>query len=86
MNSSNVCMRMKQLPYPRSVYFQFLGYGRQHSRKILKIFITAGCHGCKRALELAEWIRKAKPRLAVQIIELAEEPYARLGMVVAVPT
>ena len=53
---------------------------------VLKIFITAGCRGCKRALELAEWCREVEPRLDVQVVDLSVEPDAGGNLVFAVPT
>ncbi len=52
---------------------------------VLKIFITKGCAGCKRALELAAMVKKIKPRLVVEIIDLAINPTAGAGLVFAVP-
>ena len=53
---------------------------------VLKIFITTGCRGCKRALELAEWCREVEPRLDVQVVDLSVEPDAGGNLVFAVPT
>ena len=52
---------------------------------VLKIFITKGCAGCKRALELAAMVKKIKPRLVVEIIDLAINPTAGAGGLFAVP-
>ena len=52
---------------------------------VLKIFITKGCAGCKRALELAAMVKKINPRLVVEIIDLAINPTAGAGLVFAVP-
>ncbi len=52
---------------------------------VLKIFISKGCAGCRRALELAAMVRKIKPRLIVEIIDLAINPTAGAGLVFAVP-
>ena len=53
---------------------------------VLKIFVTTGCRGCKRALELAEWVRDVEPRLEVQVKDLSVEPNAGGNLVFAVPT
>ena len=53
---------------------------------VLKIFVTTGCRGCKRALELAEWVRDVEPRLEVQVMDLSVEPNAGGNLVFAVPT
>ena len=55
-------------------------------RGVLKIFVTTGCRGCKRALELAEWVRDVEPRLEVQVMDLSVEPNAGDNLVFAVPT
>ena len=52
---------------------------------VLKIFISKGCAGCKLALELAAMVKKIKPRLVVEIIDLAVNPTAGAGLVFAVP-
>ena len=52
---------------------------------VLKIFISKGCAGCKRALELAAMVKKIKPQLIVEIIDLALNPTADAGLVFAVP-
>ena len=52
----------------------------------LRVFITPGCWACRRALELAEWLRKTDPRLRVQVVDLSEEPDAGGNLVFAVPT
>ena len=52
---------------------------------VLKIFISKGCAGCKRALELAAMVKQVKPRLIVEIIDLAINPSAGAGLVFAVP-
>ena len=53
---------------------------------VLKVFISAGCRGCKRALELVAWLRTIRPDLIIEIIDLAKQPDAGLGLVFAVPT
>ena len=53
---------------------------------VLKVFVTTGCRGCKRALELSEWVREAEPRLEVQVMDLSVEPDAGGNLVFAVPT
>ena len=32
--------------------------------------MSEGCHGCNRALELAQWVRKVKSQVDVQVIDL----------------
>ena len=44
--------------------------------EVLKVFIVQGCLGCKRALELADWLRGINPKLVVEIIDLALSPNA----------
>ena len=53
---------------------------------VLKVFVTTGCRGCKRALELIEWVREVEPRLGVEVVDLAVEPDAGGKLVFAVPT
>lgn len=53
---------------------------------VLKVFISVGCRGCKRALELVAWLQTIKPDLIIEIIDLAKQPDAGLGLVFAVPT
>ena len=52
---------------------------------MLKVFVSTGCRGCQRALELTAWARWIKPNLNIQIIDLAKEPEAGKGLVFAVP-
>lgn len=52
----------------------------------LKVFVTTGCRGCKRALEMAERARTTKPELKVEIIDLAKEDNSDPDLVFAVPT
>ncbi len=54
--------------------------------EVLKIYVTAGCRGCKRALELAEWVQKTQPWLEVKIVDLSAGPDAGSELVFAVPT
>ncbi len=56
------------------------------SALLLKVFVTTGCRGCKRALELTEWVREVEPRLEVQVVDLSAEPDAGGNLVFAVPT
>lgn len=53
---------------------------------VLKVFIIQGCLGCKRAMELADWVRSINPRLVVEVIDLAVDPNAGRNLVFAVPT
>ena len=53
---------------------------------VLKVFVSAGCRGCKRALELVAWLRTIRPDLMIEIIDLSKQPDAGLGLVFAVPT
>ncbi len=53
---------------------------------ILKVFISTGCRGCRRALELVEWLRSQRPSLSIEVIDLSKVPEAGLGLVFAVPT
>jgi hypothetical protein len=53
---------------------------------VLKVFISAGCRGCRRALELVELVRRQRPSLSIQVIDLSKVPEAGLGLVFAVPT
>ena len=58
----------------------------ERTLEVLKVFIIQGCLGCKRALELAAWVRGISPKLVVEIIDLALSPNAGRNMVFAVPT
>ncbi len=42
----------------------------------LRVCISKGCRGCKRALELASWMRKTGPSLNVEVVDVstAERP------------
>lgn len=53
---------------------------------VLKIFITASCRGCRRARELAAWMRSIKPGLSIQVIDLEIYPDEGGGLIFAVPT
>ncbi|MDA1347377.1 MAG: thioredoxin family protein [Chloroflexi bacterium] len=52
---------------------------------VLKVFITQSCRGCKRALELAAWVRKIKPKLVVEVVDLSLPSNADHVRVFAVP-
>ena len=56
------------------------------SPEVLKIYVTTGCRGCKRALELADWIKETQPWLEVKIVDLSVGPDAGSKLVFAVPT
>ena len=50
---------------------------------VLKVFVTTGCQGCKRELELAERVCEVEPRLEVQVIGFLEpDLLANAGRVV----
>ena len=53
---------------------------------VLKIYVTKGCRGCKRALELGDWVQKAQSWLEVQIVDLSAGPDSGSELVFAVPT
>ena len=53
---------------------------------VLKVFISKGCLGCKRALELASWARRVKPNLDVDVVDLSTAPDTGQVAVFAVPT
>ena len=53
---------------------------------VLKIFVSESCRGCKRAVELAAWLRKITPHLRVQIEDIALGGAGKDGLVFAVPT
>lgn len=53
---------------------------------VLRVFVSTGCFGCDKAVELAQWVRTVKPPLSVEIIDLSSEPDAGLGVVIGVPT
>ena len=52
---------------------------------VLRIFIARGCRGCKKAVELASWVRRIKPRLVVEIVDLSRSAAAAPVPVFAVP-
>ena len=51
----------------------------------LQVFVSEGCQGCKLALELVDRVRKMKPQLGVEVIDISKEPTKGGGLVVAVP-
>ena len=51
----------------------------------LQVFVSKGCRGCKLAMELADRVRKMKPQLGVEVIDISKEPTKGGGLVVAVP-
>ena len=53
---------------------------------VLKVFVSAGCYGCDKALEMAALAKKLKPMLKTEVIDLSEQPDAGTGTVFAVPT
>ena len=56
------------------------------STRVLKVFVSRGCRGCKKAEELAKWVQGAAPWLGVQVIDLAAEPDSGRQFVFGVPT
>ena len=52
---------------------------------VLKVYISKGCRGCKRALELVSWARKAKPSLDVEVVDLSTSDGPDQDSVFAVP-
>lgn len=57
----------------------------QGSLDILKVFVATGCAGCRRAVELAAWVRQVMPQLIVQVIDVTEEWDSDSSRVFAVP-
>ncbi len=53
---------------------------------VLKVFVTTGCRGCKRARESAEWVREVESRLGLQVVDISVEIDASAKLVFAVPT
>ena len=53
---------------------------------VFKVYISMGCRGCKRALELVSWVRKAKPSLNVEVIDVSATDRPDQDSVFAVPT
>lgn len=56
------------------------------TKGVLKVFVSAGCYGCDKALEMAALAKKLKPMLKTEVIDLSEQPDAGAGTVFAVPT
>ena len=52
---------------------------------VLKVYISRGCRGCKRALELVSWVRKAKPNLNVEVVDISTTDRSDQDSVFAVP-
>ena len=52
---------------------------------VLKVYISQGCRGCKRALELVSWVRQAKPSLDVEVVDIATAGGPSEDSVFAVP-
>jgi len=57
----------------------------RYSLGVLKVFISKGCRGCGRALELVAWARKLWPDLSIEVVDLSKNPDANTGRVFAVP-
>lgn len=54
---------------------------------VLRVFVSSECRGCQRAKELAAWVRREKPQLPVEVIDLSlQQPEEDRGLVFAVPT
>ena len=51
----------------------------------LKVYISQGCRGCKRALELVSWVRRARPSLDVEVVDVATATDLNEDSVFAVP-
>ncbi len=52
---------------------------------VLKVCISKGCRGCKRAMELVSWVRKAKPSLDVEVVDVSTADRPDQDSVFAVP-
>ena len=52
---------------------------------MLRVYISQGCRGCKRALELVSWVRKARPSLDVEVVDIATATDPSEDPVFAVP-
>lgn len=53
---------------------------------VLEIFVSAGCLGCKKAVDLAQWVTQVNPRLEVHAVDGSQESEAGAKALVAVPT
>ena len=53
--------------------------------RVLKVYIWRGCRGCKRALELVSWVRKEKPGLNVEVVDVSANDRSDQDSVFAVP-
>lgn len=61
--------------------------GAATPRPTLRVYVAAGCVGCRTALRIADAVRKARPAQAVQVIDLGDQPNAPLPAgVVGTPT
>ena len=52
---------------------------------VLKVYVSRGCRGCKRALELVSWVRQARPSLDVEVVAVATAGAPSEDSVFAVP-
>ena len=52
---------------------------------VLKVYISRGCRGCERALELFSWVREAKPSLNVEVVDVSATDFSAQDSVFAVP-
>ncbi len=62
------------------------GIHMQATDGVLKVFVSAGCYGCDKALEMAAVAKEIRPGLKTEVIDLSEDPDAGVGLVFAVPT
>jgi hypothetical protein len=52
----------------------------------LDIYVERGCMGCRRATELADWVRERFPRVRVRVMEPADDQSDQSALVHATPT
>ena len=52
----------------------------------LDIYVELGCLGCRRAVELAAWVRERFPAVKVQVMEPHEDDSDQARLVRATPT
>ena len=52
---------------------------------VLKVYISMGCRGCERALELVSWVRKAKPSPNVEVVDVSTTDRPDQDSMFAVP-
>lgn len=44
----------------------------------LRVFVSPGCAGCQRALDIVGRVRRLRPELRVEVVDLAEEAPERI--------